>query len=542
MSAIPFTRSLGARSGVQLNYIKDDSERFVGGDSGQVFAGVARFSRGRIDKAFSVSRDEMRRLLGAPVSPSVSTLNEAMIHVYEAFQSGAQRAVISRLVPAAASLKWMVVKDEVTAPELDPVWSVSPTSAAPTTGYLLAVRHFECFNEGVRAEIHAEEAFDPDDNGPISSKWVRLRVLDLTGNLLFDFEGSLDPLAVNDSGESTYLPNVVSQQEDDLEVIVAANAAVPNDTVYYGNDLNGNPKTAARDLVYFTEGGTTYASTDVDRAVLALRNTMFPFGYVAGLGTLSTTLIAKLAPMAIEINKQVIFDISGSLSVDAAITFANQFNFDTHYVHWYWAPLRAVDPLNGGKLVFGTGGAQIGLRCRRNSQTDSNGVPPKNYPIAGKNWPLVRTAIVQIATPTDEDLEKLAKARINPVIFQAYNSGSAFVFYDSLTAAKTTADRKLIAVAEMSSQVDDWVTSAVKEYLQLPISDTIKRTTDFLQLLFEGLEAAKWLVPSAALENRSFVATVRPNAQRPKDRVDVDYWLSYDGTTRAIHVQQTISK
>ena len=127
MSAIPFTRSLGARSGVQLNYIKDDSERFVGGDSGQVFAGVARFSRGRIDKAFSVSRDEMRRLLGAPVSPSVSTLNEAMIHVYEAFQSGAQRAVISRLVPAAASLKWMVVKDEVTAPELDPVWSVSPT-------------------------------------------------------------------------------------------------------------------------------------------------------------------------------------------------------------------------------------------------------------------------------------------------------------------------------------------------------------------------------------------------------------------------------
>ena len=542
MSAIPFTRSLGARSGVQLNYIKDDSERFVGGDSGQVFAGVARFSRGRIDKAFSVSRDEMRRLLGAPVSPSVSTLNEAMIHVYEAFQSGAQRAVISRLVPAAASLKWMVVKDEVTAPELDPVWSVSPTSAAPTTGYLLAVRHFECFNEGVRAEIHAEEAFDPDDNGPISSKWVRLRVLDLTGNLLFDFEGSLDPLAVNDSGESTYLPNVVSQQEDDLEVIVAANAAVPNDTVYYGNDLNGNPKTAARDLVYFTEGGTTYASTDVDRAVLALRNTMFPFGYVAGLGTLSTTLIAKLAPMAIEINKQVIFDISGSLSVDAAITFANQFNFDTHYVHWYWAPLRAVDPLNGGKLVFGTGGAQIGLRCRRNSQTDSNGVPPKNYPIAGKNWPLVRTAIVQIATPTDEDLEKLAKARINPVIFQAYNSGSAFVFYNSLTAAKTTADRKLIAVAEMSSQVDDWVTSAVKEYLQLPISDTIKRTTDFLQLLFEGLEAAKWLVPSAALENRSFVATVRPNAQRPKDRVDVDYWLSYDGTTRAIHVQQTISK
>lgn len=540
MSAIPFTRSLGVRSGVQLNYIKDDSERFVGGDSGQVFAGVARFTRGRIDKAFSVSRGEMFRLLGAPVSPSVSALNEAMLHVYEAFQNGAQRAVISRLVPAAASLKWMVAKE--TEVEEAPVWDVSPTEEAPTTDFLLAVRHLECFNEGVRVEIHADAAIDPSDSGATSSKWVRLRILDLTGNLLFDFEGSLDPLAVNDSGESTYLPNVVSQQEDDLEVIVAANAQVPPNSVYYGDDEGGNAKTAAGDLIYFTEDGTTYSSTDIDRAVLALRNTMFPFGYVAGLGTLSTTLIAKLAPMAIEINKQVIFDISGSLSVDAAITFANQFNFDSHYVQWYWAPLRAVDPLNGGKLVFGTGGAQIGLRCRRNAQTDANGVPPKNYPIAGKNWPLVRTGIVQITTPTDDDLEKLAKARINPVIYQTYNSGGAFVFYDSLTGAKTTADRKLIAVAEMSSQVDDWVTSAVKEYLQLPISDTIKRTTGFLQLLFEGLEAAKWLVPSAELENRTFIATVKANAQRPKDRVDVAYSLSYDGTTRAIHVQQTISK
>ena len=66
MSAIPFTRSLGAQSGVQLNYIIDESERFVANDSGQVFAGVARLTRGRIDKAFEVSRDQMTRMLGKP--------------------------------------------------------------------------------------------------------------------------------------------------------------------------------------------------------------------------------------------------------------------------------------------------------------------------------------------------------------------------------------------------------------------------------------------------------------------------------------------
>lgn len=539
---IPFSRSLGARSGVQLNYIKDDSERFVGGDSGQVFAGVARFTRGRIDKAIAVSRDQMRRMLGAPVSPSVNALNEAMVHIYEAFKTGAQGAVLSRLVPAAASLKWMVAKpNEITGGSPEPVWTVSPTSAAPTTGYLLAVRHLECFNEGVRAEIHADAAVDGSGD-PAASKWVRLRILDLGGAELFNFEGSLDPAATNDSGESSYLPNIVSEQTDDLEVIVAASASVPVASVYYGDDTDLRPKTAAADLVYFTEGGTTYVPTDIDRAVLALRNTMFDFGYVASLGTQSTALIAKLGPLAKEINKQFVVDIPGTLSVDAAVTFESQFNFDSYYVQWYWAPLRAVDPLNGGKIVFGTSGAQVGLRCQRNARTDANGVPPKNYPIAGKNWPLERTRIVQITTPSEDDLEKLAKARINPVIFQSYNDTSAFVFYDSLTAAKTTADRKLIAVAEMSSQVDDWVAAAMKEYLQLPMKQTIKKGTTFLQLLFEGLEGAEWLVPSASLDNRSFVATIKPNAQRPKDRVDVDYWLSYDGTTRAIHIQQTISK
>lgn len=542
MSFIPFTRSLGKRSGVQLNYILDDSERFVPGDGAQVFAGVARFTRGRIDRAFPVSRGEMRRLLGAPASPAVNALNEAYVHIYEAFQNGAQRAVISRLVPAAAALKWMVAKpNEVTGGSPAPVWELSATTAAPTADYLLAVRHMECFNEGVTAEIHADAAED-DEGDPVASKWVRLRILALDGTELFNFEGSLDPLATDDFGESSYLPNVVSTQTDNLEVIVATNASVPTASVYYGDDVDGNAKVATGDLVYFSEGGTTYASTDIDRAVNALRASIYPFGYIASLGTASTTLLAKLAPMGIEINKQLIFDIPGTLSVDAAITFANQFNFDSHYVQWYWAPLRAVDPLNSGSIVFGAGGAQVGLRCRRNAQTDANGVPPKNYPIAGKDWPLVRTRIVQITTPTEDDLEKLARAKINPVIFQIYTNESAFVFYDSLTAAKTEADRKLIAVAEMSSQVDDWVASAAKEYLQLPMSDTIKRMTDFLQTLFEGLQAAKWLVPSAALEGSAFVARVAPNAQRPKDRVDVSYWLSYDGTTRAIFIQQTISK
>jgi hypothetical protein len=184
----------------------------------------------------------------------------------------------------------------------------------------------------------------------------------------------------------------------------------------------------------------------------------------------------------------------------------------------------------------------VGMRCARNARMDANGIAPKNYPVAGKNWPLSRTGIVQKTTPTEQELDDLARSRINPVLFERYNSGSGYVFTDSLTGAVTEGDRKLIAVADMASQVDDWVAAYAKEVLHLPMQDAIRRMTDFLQQLFEALEAARWIKPTTELDSRSFVATVQANALRPADRMDVNYWLKYDGTTRAIFAQQTLSK
>lgn len=593
--AKPFTRQLGPRSGVQLNPIIDQSERFVAGNADQVFATTGRFTRGRIDKAFRVNRGNLFRKLGQPQSPTINRLNETLVQIYEAFRHGAYEAVVHRLVPAAAELKWMVCDN---APDPANVWSVQSDVPA---NYLLAVKHLECFNEGVRAEIHAEAVLaenlaatatanvplagsapltiggvevedgdrvklsaqtDPEENGtytvaiaggnytltaadpevPVPSKVVTLRLVDLDGTELYSFEGSLDPTAKDEFGESRYLPIVVSATTDEVEVVVAEDAEVDPTSSFYGVDGDGARNVTAADLVYFTEGGTTYSATDIDKAMTSLKYTDASFGYLSACGSRSTALISKLIELGKEINTQVIWSVPGDLSPAAAITFYNQLNIDTHYSQCYWAPLRAVDPLNGGKDVIGTDGIQVGYRCARNARTDANGVPPKNYPIAGKDWPITRVGIEQVYLPDDQELDDLARARINPVIFQRYNSGSSYVFSDSLTGAKTEGDRKLIAVADMSSQVDDWVTAAMKEYLQLPMSDTIRRGTDFLESLFQGLESARWLVPSQELDGRSYVATVEPNAQRPKDRVDVKYWLSYDGTTRAIYVQQTISK
>lgn len=534
---VPFTRQLGARPGVQLNPILDDSERFVGGNADQIVGITGRFARGRIDRAFRVERSKMVRLLGKSASTKVSALNECYIQLYESFASGTYEAVVFRLTTEDAVLNWAVCKSDTVPAN---VWA---TAATPAAGYAFALKHMECFNEGVTFEVNAVEKLDTDGTTQIATKEVQIRMLDMDGDTLYEFAGSLDPAAVDEFGQSRYLPDVAAfVTGENVEVQVATGATILPTATFYGKDVNGDDKWESKALVYFTEGGTGYTNADYDRAMSALKYNDFSFGYLMSGGTLAVALLTRLFALGKDINKQVVWDIPGSYTPDQVITFRDQLNVDSHYAQSYWAPLLTDDPLNGGRAYIGTSGMNVGFRCLRNARTDANGIPPKNIAVAGKDFPITRTSVRQTYNPTENELDDLAKAQINPVLFVRYNTGGRYVFTDSLTCAKTFADRKLIAVADMSSQIDDWVTAYAQECLQMPMKAAVKRMTDFLQDLFEAVEAANWLVPSKHLGDRSFVATVKPNEQRPTDRMDVAYWLSYDGTVRAIYVQQTIAK
>jgi len=67
---------------------------------------------------------------------------------------------------------------------------------------------------------------------------------------------------------------------------------------------------------------------------------------------------------------------------------------------------------------------------------------------------------------------------------------------------------------------------------------------DFLKTLFEGAEASGWIVPSndITMKGKSWMSDVRPNEARPYERMDVSYWVRYDGTVRQIFVTQTLTK
>lgn len=547
--SVAFNRQLGAESGVQLNPLRDDSAIPAVGNADQSFGIVMRATRGRIDKPFLVDRGNVARKLGKGEPMRVSALNEAHVQVVEALNNGAYQAVVQRLSSAESVISWLAV-----AAAVDPgtgfTYTVSET--APVAPYLFAVKHLDCFNDGIVVEFRAEEK--KVGGVAVDNDTITVRIKDVGGALLHEFTGSLNPDATDDYGRSAYLPDVAASRTDSVEVTVGvtgAAAVVEATSDAYGYDAAGKQKWAnSGTQVVFTEGTLEFTTEDYADARNKLQASQFEFGYLASGGTQAPALLGQLANLAHETNRQLRFDVPGSLSADAAITFVEQLNLGAsaspHLLHAYWAPLKSDDPTGvNPKGHFGTSALNIAYACARNAQKNAKGFAPKNYPIAGREFPVNRLGVVQTYAPRDQELNALARAKINPVVYETYTGGGRYVFRDSLTLAPVDNSlKKLVSVVEMSTSIDDAVTRAAKDSLQLPMAVATKRASDFLTSLFEAAEASGWLVPSAAPEmgGRAWAFEVKANEVRPADALDVSYWLHYDGTNRQTFVTQTITR
>ncbi|MCO7216875.1 hypothetical protein [Halomonas sp. OfavH-34-E] len=549
--SVSFVRQLGAESGVQLNPLVDNSEIPTTGNEDQIFAIAMRATRGRIDRAFKVNRGTVRQRLGHGEAMRDNELNEAYVHVREALDNGAYEAVVSRLHSETAKLSWIVVKEEVTGDPAEPTgaFTFEVSETEPSTDFLFAVKHLECFNDGVMVEFRADEKREGGVN--VANDVISLRLLEPNGEKLIEVTGSLDRNAVDDNGNSYYLPTVIEARTDRMEVITGAATTVATDSDAYGYDAMYREKWATSAVMsYFDEGGTAYTVDDYVRAREQLYGTQQGYAYIASGGSEAPGLIAELASLSFDTNRQLRVDVPGNLDVEGAIAFVEQLNLgsmaEAHLLHVFWAPLKAMDPTGiNGKRHFGTATLNVAMACGRNARVNAKGFAPKNYPIAGREWPVSRQGIVQTYTPNNQELNALARAKINPVIYENYSGGGRYVFRDSLTSALVDSSlKKLIAVADMSTSIDDAVTRFGKDILQLPMTVAIKKMRDFLTTHFEAAQASGWLVPSddPSMNGAAWRFEVQPNEQRPYELMDVRYWLRYDGTTRQIHVTQTLSR
>ena len=215
-----FTRALGEQAGVQLNPLVDNSEMPVSGNADQSFAIAMRATRGRIDKAFSVDSSNFYQRLGYGETLRANALNEAWVQVFEALNNGSYSAAVSRLVGPDAKNNWVTIKFE----QLDGGMTFGVAEGEPAN-YDIAVKHLECFNDGIKLSIHADE--NRQGGSLVANDNVTLVLSDSKGVKLYEFSGSLTPGSQDDYGRSDYLPDVIEQLTSNVEVKVSLGAVVP---------------------------------------------------------------------------------------------------------------------------------------------------------------------------------------------------------------------------------------------------------------------------------------------------------------------------
>lgn len=566
-----FERQIGEQSGIQLNPTVDRTDG-VAGFGDQTAAIVGSFSRGRIDKPFWVDSQTLRAKLGAAVSLNKSLLNEAYLHVFEALRNGAQQVLVSRLLREEVTNDYVVIQIDATAgaiqtetgePILDELGNpitvgntaIITTAESIASGFAgelaIAFKLLDGINEGfvVRANFDAYDDVDAYDvTGLIfnpKSLRLTLEILDKSNSqVLYRAVGAVHPDSVDEFGQTRYIGDLAS----DVFVFSAGNLpsasyqeALEDSTM--GVMADGTRLFIRKSVDPFDHIDTTYTNSELDTACDALRYTNEDFGYIMGGGTQSVPLLTRLIALSYNTETLLAIDVPSDKNEEDAITWVNALNVDNFLVSCYWTPLKCDEPINGGKQSWGSSGAQIGLRCNRNARVNSIGFAPKQNPIAGKNWPLPRTGITQLRTPTANQLSNLAKAKINPVILDKFSDGSRYTFRDSLTMARTLiSKRKLITTAEMSAHMNQIVVRIVKDYLQQGMTVAIARSRAQIERLCQNAEASGWLVPSRDPQflGLTYTLELKPNDARPNDWMDVRFYVSFDGVARVAIIEQTI--
>lgn len=435
-----------------------------------------------------------------------------------------------------------------TALVLDTI-SYSVSDNEPTGSFIFSLKHLDCFNDGIKLSVRAEEN---TVNGVLTENSdIIVSVLDQYNVLLYKFRGSLNPDAVDDYGASSYLPTVVSRATETVILETGDVTAIQPNSVAYGYDeFEAARKSDSDILICFEEGGYAYSTQDYIDARSKLQYSKHNFAYLSSGGSESTAMLLQLATLAHDTNKQLRYDISGRLSIDTAISWNDSLNFGahvaSHLLHGFYFPVTSDDPTGvNGNIHIGVATLNIAYSCRRNAVKNPKGFARKNYAVAGRSWGISRANLRQVITPTDKEFNALARAKINPCVYETYSGGGLFVFRDSLTNALVNSSlRKLISVTDMSTDIDSKIATASKDYLQLPMKETIKRLNEYLTTLFENAEISGWLVKSddPEMEGRAWKFIVQANEVSPYDTIDISYWLRFDGVSRQIFLTQTLTR
>lgn len=525
MAQTVYKRQLvGNQSGVQVNMPIDTVERMLVGAGEQSFACVGQFTRGRIDKPFLVSASKLQRYLG-----KATRNNHTYRQMVDAFENGASGAVVSRVVSEQAKNQFIVVSNE---------WAMRVAESVNGAD-LFGLKIADCNQFGYRVEMNK-------NTGGLDGVNVKIFMLN-QGDIVdetpaYEFSGSLNPDALNDVGESDYLPDVCAKYYGDLMTVQVNETLIEN--IVSGDEvlIELDDIAVAEKLQPFEDKGNP-ASEQYKQASLALGHTNIPYRYILG-DSENTVIVMNLLNVAQKYNRILVQEISGSLNPSAAIAWKNNFQYDAQggmYCLWVYSPIKRLDVLGmGGILQYGTVGQKIGKACARNAILNGFGLPPLNRPIAGKDFMLSGAKVEQIYFPDDTELAQLADNHINPVQYAEFHDGSGYVWDDSFSGAKKNGISKLENAVEISQWFQDRVGRYARGLLQKPMSEAIRLMTRFVEDECQAAQASAWLIPSTKLGGLAYTYTVEPSERNPEDEMQVILNIAIDGVVRRIFISQNM--
>lgn len=420
-------------------------------------------------------------------------------------------------------------------------------SSLPNGYYMIAAYKLkDIILDGYTVSVH----LDAYNDQVIDDKSVRM-TLDIIDTVsrekLYSISGALADDSLDEFGDTRYIGDL-AELLNDVFVFTAGVYPVeymPSlaDTLNASFDVNGNAIFYELAVTPSTQDTGAFGEADFEVAKLKLLNTTEQYGYLLGGGSRALGLLSRLGDIAYERAVNFAYDVPSEYTPSQAIAWNNQLAFDTHYATCYWAPIKSVNHLTGGKSLWGSSGANVGMRCARNANRNSFGFARKNAPVAGVRAKLGRVKMISTYELSQPERNDLAKARINYVGNETYAEGSFFVFVDSLTQKRSdTSFLKLNSVAEMSTDLDQQITRFAKSSLQLPMEESIAATLEFAEGLLDAAQNSKWLKPSADLGGNAWIVVVMPSEANPADEMFIEFSACYDGVNRQTKITQTVKR
>lgn len=246
---------------------------------------------------------------------------------------------------------------------------------------------------------------------------------------------------------------------------------------------------------------------------------------------------------------RLIVELPPTLTIDQAIVMAEDLMLDEYSVTFIWSPViaRPLDAvgIKGKKIPRWCGGTLLGHYMRREANKDTNGIPAIHRPIAGYDYPFNYVGIEQ--SPDiffeDDDLKRMATAKINVVKREKFPNGIRFILEDSLTTYNDNRSiLKLCNASDISMFIDKKLIEISKRHLQKHMDGYIKDALEECQLFLDNCTSVdRPLLRQSKKLGGYYTLSITPSNDRPDDQVILECAYHPQGTSRQELLKTAVS-